>query len=79
MNTRPSAGRPSSSRNVRVTPEYLKEPDIEKMGLALIAVARSIDEQKKAGKLALKNTARCCKNKTGLKVPSTGRPGDTMT
>lgn len=41
-------GRPMSSRNVKVTPEFREQPDIEKLGRALIAVAMRIAEQKQA-------------------------------
>lgn len=41
-------GRPMSSHNVKVTPEFRKDPDIEKLGRALIAVAMRIAEQKQA-------------------------------
>lgn len=43
-----SRGRPMASRNVRVMPEFRDEPDIEKLGRALIAVALKIAEQKQA-------------------------------
>lgn len=42
-------GRPVSSRDVKVTPEFREQPDIEKLGRALIAVAMRIAEQKQAG------------------------------
>lgn len=41
-------GRPTTSRDVEVTPEFRKDPDIEKLGQALIAVAISIARQKEA-------------------------------
>lgn len=41
-------GRPMASHDVRVTPEFRDNPDIEKLGRALIAVAISITQQKKA-------------------------------
>jgi len=69
------AGRPNSSGNILVTPEYLEEPDIEKLGLALIAVAKSIAEKKKAGELALKNGDYTCKAKKSH--PPVGK-GDTV-
>lgn len=49
-------GRPMASRDVRVTPEFRKEPDIEKLGRALIAVAMRIAEQKQAEEDAKKQT-----------------------
>lgn len=42
-------GRPKESGSVRVTPEFRNEPDIEKLGRALIAVAKLMVEQKKHG------------------------------
>ena len=42
-------GRPMASRDVRVTPEFRDNPDIEKLGRALIAVALSIAQKKEAG------------------------------
>ena len=41
-------GRPIASRNVRVTPEFRENPDIEKLAHALIAIAKSIAEKKMA-------------------------------
>ena len=32
-------GRPANSRNVRVTPEFLEKPDIEKLARVLLAIA----------------------------------------
>jgi hypothetical protein len=48
MKKRQKQGRPAGSRNVRVTPEFRKEPDIDKLGRALIAIASHIAEMKKA-------------------------------
>ena len=48
MAKKPRRGRPIGSRNIRVTPEFRKEPDIEKLGRALIAVAMRIAEKKAA-------------------------------
>ena len=39
-------GRPATSRDVKVTPEYRKDPDIEKLGRALIAVAMNLAQKK---------------------------------
>ena len=39
-------GRPQTSHNVRVTPEFQDNPDLDKLGRALIAVAMRIVEQK---------------------------------
>lgn len=49
-------GRPMASRDVHVTPEFREEPDIEKLGRALIAVAMRIAEQKQAEEDAKKQT-----------------------
>ena len=45
-------GRPMASRDVRVTPEFRDNPDIEKLGRALIAVALSIAQKKEAEEAA---------------------------
>lgn len=52
-----------SSHNVKVTPEFRDDPDIEKLGRALIAVAISIAQKKEAEEKAVKE----------------GRQGDHMT
>ena len=41
-------GRPMCSHQVHVIPEYREIPDMEKLGKALIAIAASIAEKKKA-------------------------------
>lgn len=41
-----------ASRNVRVTPEFRPDPDIEQLGRALIAVAISIAQKKEAEEAA---------------------------
>lgn len=41
-------GRPMASKEVRITPEFRRDPDVEKLGRALIAVAIRIAEQKQA-------------------------------
>lgn len=46
-----------ASRNIRVTPEFRDEPDIEKLGRALIAVALKIAEQKQAEEDAKKKAS----------------------
>lgn len=48
MKEKQTAGRPACSGNVQITPEFRKEPDIEKLARALIAVAQKIAEKKKA-------------------------------
>lgn len=42
------ANQPSASSDVRVTPEFLANPDLDKLGRALIAAAIDIANQKKA-------------------------------
>lgn len=49
---RKKRGRPPASRDVRVTPEFRNNPDIEKLGRALIAVALSIAQKKEATEAA---------------------------
>lgn len=41
-------GRPREAHRVRVEPEFREQPDIEKLGRALIAIAVSIAEKKRA-------------------------------
>lgn len=41
-------GRPMVSRDVKITPEFRRDPDIEKLGRALVAVATLIAEKKRA-------------------------------
>ena len=47
-------GRPMFSDDVKVTPEFRDNPDIEKLGRALIAVAISIAQKKEAEEKAAK-------------------------
>lgn len=47
-------GRPMSSADVKVTPEFRDNPDLEKLGRALIAVAISIAQKKAAEENAAK-------------------------
>lgn len=56
-------GRPMASHDVKVTPEFRENPDIEKLGRALIAVALSITQKKEAEE----------------KVAKEGSQGDGMT
>lgn len=58
-------GRPIASRNVRVTPEFRQDPDIEQLGRALIAVAISIAQKKEA-----EETAQAAQNFSGKKEDS---------
>lgn len=59
-------GRPLASRDVRVTPEFRENPDIEKLARALIAVATSIAQKKEA------------EERAAQKPPEDGK-GDDMT
>lgn len=70
-------GRPVTSNLVRVTPEFRPEPDIEKLGRALIAVAISIAEKKKAESQG--NTVTETTNNTKIRIYPEGRKGDGMT
>lgn len=47
-------GRPMDSHNVKITPEFRENPDIEKLGRALVAVAISIAQKKEAEEKATK-------------------------
>lgn len=47
-------GRPMASHDVKVTPEFRENSDIEKLGRALIAVALSIAQKKEAEEKAAK-------------------------
>ena len=47
-------GRPMASHDVKVTPEFRDNPDLEKLGRALIAVAISIAQKKMAEENAAK-------------------------
>ena len=64
---RQKQGRPMASDRVRITPEFRKNPDIEKLGRALIAVAIQIAQKKKAEEQAAQQE------------PSEGSKGDGMT
>lgn len=57
-------GRPMTANDVKVTPEFRKDPDIEKLGRALIAVAMNFAEKKLAEE---------------LEESSSNREGGTMT
>ena len=48
MKDQQKRGRAIGSNNVRVTPEPRDNPEIEKLGRALIAIAMRIAEKKKA-------------------------------
>ena len=47
-------GRPMASHDVKITPEFRDNPDLEKLGRALIAVAISIAQKKEAEEKARK-------------------------
>lgn len=47
-------GRPMASHDVKITPEFRDNPDLEKLGRALIAVAISIAQKKEAEEKAAK-------------------------
>ncbi len=49
MNNKRKRGRPMSSHNVSVTPEYREIPDIEKLGRVLLSVAMSRSQTKENG------------------------------
>lgn len=51
-----SRGRPMTSCDVKITPEFRENPDIEKLGRALIAVAIRIAQQKEAEEAAKKGS-----------------------
>ncbi len=70
-------GRPTTSNHVHVTPEFRPEPDIEKLGRALIAVAISIAEKKKAENTG--DTVSEPSNDTKIRIYSASRKGDGMT
>ena len=72
-------GRPATSGHVRVTPEFRKEPDIEKLGRVLIAVAISIAEKNKAGKPEEAAVKPEDSGHTSVQVYSVDRKGDGMT
>jgi len=48
MKKKQKRGRPSASHNIRVIPEFRENPDVEKLGRALIAIAKSLAEKKAA-------------------------------
>ena len=70
-------GRPATAGRVSVTPEFRPEPDIEKPGRALIAVAVSIAEKKKAENA--EGTVSEPHNNTKIRIYSDCRKGDGMT
>jgi len=43
-------GRTAASRNMKITPEFKKKPDIEKLARALLAIANKMAEQERSGK-----------------------------
>lgn len=61
-------GRPMCSHQVHAIPEYRETPDMEKLGKALIAIAASIAEKKKA------ETASSAVNTTDSKAVPAAQP-----
>lgn len=72
-------GRPAASGHVEVTPEFRPEPDIEKLGRALIAIAASIAEAKKKESVGDANATQVPLSSTKIKTYSVGKKGDGMT
>lgn len=48
MSKKDTRGRKMQSDNFKVIPEFKDEPDIDKLGLALIAIAKDLAEKKLA-------------------------------
>jgi hypothetical protein len=42
-------GRPAASRHVRVTPEFLEKPDIEKLARVLLMIAQKLAVEEQEG------------------------------
>lgn len=74
MTEKRKRGRPVSSHNVSVTPEFREEPDIEKLGRVLIAIA--LDNAKR--KEAVNEATVLTESQTTISFPET-RKGDAMT
>lgn len=72
-------GRPAASGHVEVTPEFRPEPDIEKLGRALIAIAASIAEDKKKESTGDANAIQAPLSSTKIRTYSVGEKGDGMT
>ncbi|WP_300569489.1 hypothetical protein [uncultured Acetatifactor sp.] len=72
-------GRPAASGHVNVTPEFRPEPDIEKLGRALIAIAVSIAEAKKKESAGDADAAQAPLSSTKIRTYSAGKKGDGMT
>ncbi|MDE6906464.1 MAG: hypothetical protein K2P76_16350 [Lachnospiraceae bacterium] len=74
MKPKKKRGRPMSSHNVSVTPEFREEPDIEKLGRVLIAIA--LDNAKR--KEAVNEAAVLTEPQATISFPE-NRKGDAMT
>ncbi len=74
MKPKKKRGRPMSSHNVSVTPEFREEPDIEKLGRVLIAIA--LDNAKR--KEVVNEAAVLPESQSTISFPET-RKGDVMT
>jgi hypothetical protein len=48
----------AKSRNVRVSPEFREEPDIEKLARAFISIAKGLAEKKAAEERGLDNSTK---------------------
>ena len=74
MKPKKKRGRPMSSHNVSVTPEFREEPDIEKLGRVLIAIA--LDNAKR--KEVVNEAAVLPESQSTISFPEP-RKGDVMT
>ena len=74
MKPKKKRGRPMSSHNVSVTPEFREEPDIEKLGRVLIAIA--LDNAKR--KEVVNEAAVLPESQSTISFQET-RKGDVMT
>lgn len=71
-------GRPNSSCNIRVAPEFRDALDIEKLGHALIAVALKIAEKKELEADAAE-ADEDTQDSLSANTPPQGEEGDDMT
>lgn len=72
-------GRPTTSNRVHVTPEFRREPDIEKLGRALIAIAVDMAEKKNAGNTVDINIDSESHDNTKIRILQINGEGDGMT
>jgi hypothetical protein len=70
MKAKQKPGRPGMSGNARVIPEFRESPDVEKLGRALLAVAKSIAEKKRSEDGALNINCDSRKDGQELRLPS---------